>query len=281
MPQDGILTNIGAVQDALRIYGKVVRKEADLAIRSKMGDIALRAAKNTYFKDKEAIKSELANLPITKNSGVTRKGNGQWVGLYKLINWERKNKGLRPLGNSKNRVVGSTMRGISYYNPIKGTTVTRYRLVQKKKRNKGAENYMDGKTKKFMNARAKSSRLLRIGWIRAAKFFGKSPSRGDFGDFAVARISGDFYGTASVKHFAESLIEYVMTNTAGRFDTRYKRPGSSVTRQRSSSDQERASKIIERGLNLGVQEVFADIMKYFESRMPRVRAAMAQINKLK
>ena len=140
---------------------------------------------------------------------------------------------------------------------------------------------MDGQTKTFMNARARSSKLLRLGWARAAKYFGKNPNRGDFGDFAVSRISGDFYGTASVKHFAESLIEYVMTNSAGRFDTRYKKPGSTVTRQRSASDQEKATKVIERGLNLGLQEAFADIMKYFESRMPRVRAAMAQINKLK
>ena len=107
MAQDGILTNIGAIQDALRVYGLVVKKEADLAIRSKMADIAFFAAKNTKFRDRAVIRSEISNLPITKDGGKKRYGNTQYVGQYKLINWERKLKGLATLGNSKFRKIKS------------------------------------------------------------------------------------------------------------------------------------------------------------------------------
>ena len=70
MAQDGILTNISAIQDALRVYGLVVKKEADLAIRNKMADIAFAAAKNTKFRDRAVIRSEISNLPITKDGGI-------------------------------------------------------------------------------------------------------------------------------------------------------------------------------------------------------------------
>lgn len=282
MAQSGILTNIQAVQDALRVYGKVVRIEADKAIRNKMADIAFAAAKNTKFADRAAIRAELSTLPNTKDGGRKRYGNTQYVGQYKLINWERKLKGLPTLGNSKFRKVTNyrTRPGQIFAEEKTRKTRARSRLA-----GLGVQSNiyaMDGKYKTFIKAREESSKFLRIGWARAAEFFGKPFRRGrDFGPKTQARISGEAYGRADIKAFGGDLTEYSMSNYAGRFDIRRRKVGQTVAPERSSQDQDRAAAIIERGLNLGLQEVFADIMKYFESRMPRVRAAMAQINKLK
>jgi hypothetical protein len=293
MAQDGILTNISAVQDALRVYGLVVKKEADLAIRNKMADIAFAAAKNTKFRDRAVIRSEISNLPITKDGGKKRYGNTQYVGQYKLINWERKQKGLDTLGNSRSRVVGTKIKVISGYNPISGNVFTRYITKQQRRANKPRQigpaamnnkvgRFMDGKYRSFIKAREESSKFLRIGWARAAEFFGKPFKKGrDFGPKTIARISGELYGGAEVKKFGGDLTEYAISNQAGRYDVRRRKVGQQTAPERSSQDQERAAAVIEQGLNLGLQEALADILKYFETRMPRVRAAMAQINKFK
>jgi len=282
MAQDGILTNISAIQDALRVYGLVVKKEADLAIRNKMADIAFAAAKNTKFRDRAVIRSEISNLPITKDGGKKRYGNTQYVGQYKLINWERKLKGLATLGNSK-------FRKIKSYITRPGSMVAEERTRKTKLKSRLAglgvkSNYyaMDGKYRSFIKAREESSKFLRIGWARAAEFFGKPFKRGrDFGPKTIARISGELYGGAEVKQFGGDLTEYAMSNQAGRYDIRRRKVGQQTAPERSSQDQERAAAVIEQGLNLGLQEALADILKYFETRMPRVRAAMAQINKFK
>lgn len=282
MAQSGILTNIQAVQDALRVYGKVVRIESDKAIRNKMADIAFAAAKNTKFADRAAIRAEISTLPNTKDGGRKRYGNTQYVGQYKLINWERKQKGLPTLGNSKFRKV-TTYR--TRPGQIFAEEKTRKTRVRSRLAGLGVQSNiyaMDGKYKTFIKAREESSKFLRIGWARAAEFFGKPFKRGrDFGPKTQARISGEAYGNAHVKEFGGDLTEYAMSNYAGRYDVRRRKVGQSVAPERSSQDQAKAAAIIERGLNHGLQEVFADIMKYFETRMPRVRAAMAQINKLK
>lgn len=281
MAQDGILTNIEALQDALRVYGLVVKKEADLAIRSKMADLAFAAAKNTKYAERSSIRSQISNLPITKDGGNNRKGKTQFVGLYKLMNWERKIKGLRPLGNSRFR------RETKYITrpgamTIEEKIIRRRNKVHAKGPSMPSSNFMDGKYKMYLKKREESSKFLRIGWARAAEFFGKPFKRGrDFGPKTQARISGEAYGAASVKAFSGDLAEYAMSNYAGRFDVRRRKIGQSLAPERSSQDQERAAAIIENGLNLGIQEVFADIIKYFETRMPRVEAAMRQINKLR
>jgi len=281
MAQDGILTNIDALQDALRVYGLVVKKEADLAIRSKMADLAFAAAKNTKYAERASIRSQLSNLPITKDGANNRTGKTQYVGLYKLMNWERKIKGLRPLGNSR-------FRKATQYIARPGSMTIEERIIRRRNKvhAKGpsmpSSNFMDGKYKMYLKKREESSKFLRIGWARAAEFFGKPFRRGrDFGPKTQARISGEAYGAASVKQVGGDLTEYAMSNYAGRFDVRYRRVGETNAPMRSSRDQERAATIIEAGFNLGLQEVFADITKYFETRMPRVEAAIARINKLR
>lgn len=282
MAQDGILTNISAIQDALRVYGLVVKKEADLAIRNKMADIAFAAAKNTKFRDRAVIRSEISNLPITKDGGKKRYGNTQYVGQYKLMNWERKLKGLATLGNSKFRKVKSYVTRPGSMVAEERTRKTRLKSRLAKLGVKSNYYAMDGKYRSFIKAREESSKFLRIGWARAAEFFGKPFKRGrDFGPKTIARISGEIYGGAEVKQFGGDLTEYAISNQAGRYDIRRRKVGQQTAPERSSQDQERAAAVIEQGLNLGLQEALADILKYFETRMPRVRAAMAQINKFK
>lgn len=274
MAQSGILTNIDAVKNAINLYKEVSRKDADVAFRSKMADIAFRASENTIYATKEAIRAEISNLPITKDGGKKRYGNSQYVGQYKLINWERKLKGLPALGGSKYR-----FKNLSKPNSM----VYEEKRVRNKSRlaGLGTNLFMDGKYKSFIQSRVRSAKFIRAAWGVAAEFFGKPFSRGDFGPAARARFSGLQYGGASVKPISPNITEYAMFNGAGRYDTRRKRPGSRTAPERSSQDQEKAAKIIEAGLDKGISEVLADITKYFETRQKRVLAAIRVLNKLK
>lgn len=250
----GIKTNIEAVIKAIDDYKGVVKKDADVAARKKMGDIAFRAAKNTAYTSKEIIRSEISNLPITKDNGRKRYGNTQYVGQYKLINWERKNKGLRPLGGSKFRKVniGGKIQKLKNRVIAKGPSMP-------------ASNFMDGKYKKFIQTRVRSIKFLRAAWGVAASFFKKPFERGDFGPEALSRFSGKAYGGARITPQGENMVEYMMFNGAGRFDTRFK-----PVRERSAQDQERAAKIIEEGLNRGAIEVLNDIHDYFEKNTTKI-----------
>ena len=268
----GVQTNIDAVKNALKLYGLVVKKDADIAIKKKMGDIAFQAAANTYYGEKEKLRAEISGLPITKDGGRKRYGNTQYVGQYKLINWERKQKGLLPLGNSKfRRVANKQGKFVKKRNVVRATLGPSLR----------ANPFMDGKYKSFIQSRIRSIKFIRAAWGVAAQFFGKSFSRGDFGPNALARFSGLQYGGAEIKPIGDSITEYSMFNGAGRFDTRRKKIGQQTAPERSSADQERAAKIIEDGLNKGIQAVIADITQYFEGRARRLQQAIRVLNKTK
>ena len=280
-----IVNNIDAVKEAIKIYGLMVKGDADKAIRKKMGDIAFEAAANTYHTEKEKIRSQISSLPITKDGGRKRYGNTQYVGQYKLINWERKQKGLLPLGGSKFRKTGYR-RKITLDEDREVTSVD-YVAIKKRNMVRGggpslrANPFMDGKYKSFIQSRIRSIKFIRAAWGVAAKFFGKSFSRGDFGPNALARFSGKSYGGADIKPIGENITEYSMFNGAGRFDTRKRKFGQQSAPERLSADQERAAKIIEDGLNKGVQSVLADITKYFEERARRLQQALRVLNKFK
>lgn len=270
MKQNGLLTNINAVQDALRIYGHMVRTDADVGIRKKMADIAFRASENTYFTTKEKIYNQIANLPIRKDS-QKRYGSTQYVGQYKLINWERKNRGLPTLGGSKFRMINTSKPNSMVYSERKTRVGSRLAGLGVK-----SNIYaMDGKYKSFRQARARSIKFIRAAWGVAAAFFGKPFTKGDFGPGALARFSGLAYGGAEVKKVGDTLIEYIAFNGAGKYDTRFNPP-----RLRSSSSQERAAKVIEDGLNKGIQFVLKDLTIYFEQRAKRYLDALKVINKL-
>jgi hypothetical protein len=280
MATAGIVNNIEAVKEAIKIYGLMVKGDADKAIRKKMGDIAFQAAANTYHGEKEKLRSEISSLPITKDGGRKRYGNTQYVGQYKLINWERKQKGLLPLGNSK-------FRKVSKYTTRPGSMSVEEKIIKRRNQVRAggpslrANPFMDGKYKSFIQSRIRSIKFIRAAWGVAAQFFGKSFSRGDFGPNALARFSGKQYGGAEVKPIGDNITEYSMFNGAGRFDTRKRKVGQQTAPERPSGDQERAAKIIEDGLNKGVQAVIADITQYFETRAGRLQQALRVLNKFK
>jgi hypothetical protein len=261
----GIKTNMEAVIKAIEDYKQVVSKDADEAARKKMGDIAFRAAKNTAYTSKEIIRSEISNLPITKDGGKKRYGNTKYVGQYKLINWERKLRGLRPLGNSRFRKIAADGK----IKKIKN-------IVHAKGPSMSASNFMDGKYKKFIQARIRSIKFLRAAWGVAAAFFKKPFERGDFGPESLSRFSGKAYGGARVTSQGDDKIEYSMFNGAGQFDTRRK-----PAIPRSAQDQERAAKIIEDGLNAGLSEVLNDIHLYFEKNTTKIDKISRNLNTFK
>lgn len=233
------MTNIPELQDWLKAY--VTKRNAAVydSVKKKMADIAYNAWRFTYYSDPSTIRSKLSNLPITKDT-KKRTGATNWVGLYKLINWERKNKGLNALGGTS----------------PKGKKIRRVRQTRPQGK------YMDGKTKGFLKARAQSARWLRLGWMAALKSLGQSNFRGQNwggGESATLdRITGKAYGGGStIKPMGPGNTEFVIYNGVGVFDHRY-----NPIKQRSESDVARARAIQEEGLNKAVAFVIKDIAKY-------------------
>lgn len=114
------------------------------AINEKMTNIALKSAKFTEPTTSKSaassrLKHQLTSLPITKDGGKKRSGDTRFVGLYKLMNWQRKNSNLPPVGG------------------------------------KFGKNKATGFSKRFVNSRANSARWIRIGWLHAAKAFKTKP----------------------------------------------------------------------------------------------------------
>jgi hypothetical protein len=287
MATAGIQTNIEAVKEAIRLYGLMVKKDADIATRKKMGDIAFQAGANTYHTEKDKLRAEISSLPITKDGGRKRYGNTQYVGQYKLINWERKQKGLLPLGNSRTRGTGIFTRKVKKDEDGEITSVS---YVERKRKNRiratlgpslRANPFMDGKYKSFIQSRVRSIKFIRAAWGVAAQFFGKPFTRGDFGPGALARFSGLQYGGGDIKPIGENITEYSMFNGAGRYDTRKRPIGSQQAPERSSGDQEKAARIIEDGLNKGIQAVISDITQYFEQRAKRLQYVLRNLNRVK
>ena len=271
----GIKTNIDAVKEALRVYGLVVRKDADKEVRLKIADIAWRASEATYFSPKGKVRAEISNLPITKDGGKKRYGDTQYVGQYKLMNWERKLKGLPTLGGGKFRNINTTRPNSLVY------TEKRKKLGGKLSGLGVKGNYynMLGKYKAFIKHREDSTKFIRAAWAPAAEFFGKPFQRGrDFGPKAISRFTGKMYG-GEVKSYGGDLTEYSMFNGAGKFDIRRKKPNSQTAPERSSADQARARGIIEVALEIGARKVLDGLTRYFEGRAQRFQRAMRVLNK--
>lgn len=282
MATSGITSNIDAVKDALKVYGLVVRKDADAETKKKMASIAYEAARFTPFGEKGALRSEISNLPIIKDGGKKRYGNSQYVGQYKLINWQRKLAGLLPVGGSK-------FRKVKQYKVRPGALSVEEREIKRRNRVRAtlgpslrANPFMDGKYKAFIAKRIRSIKFIRAAWSVAAVAFGGKPfSRGDFGPNALARFSGLAYGGGDVKPIGPDITEYSIFNGAGKYDTRKAIKGVQSAPERSSQDQERAAKIIEEALNKGLEAVLADITKYFETRAERYQKAIRVLNRFK
>jgi hypothetical protein len=257
--EGGIVSNYSQVQQALEAYVKVRNQAVFDSVKEKMANIAFKAAQNTYFAPRDKIRSELSNLPITKDNGRKRTGNTQYVGQYKLINWQRKNMGLIPLGGTKKMVVGMKITKKKYFNKgltdFDKETVYKFKPIigSKTPRNtgpsRGASRFMDGKSKKFITYRAKGSKFLRIGWAAAAAALGKPFEKGDFGSATIERLTGKAYGGgANITNLAPGSNRFEIYNGAGVFDLRRK-----GTPMRSSSDIARAREKQKAGLMKGIE----------------------------
>jgi hypothetical protein len=224
------------------------------SVKEKMANIAFKASQNTYFSPREQIKNNLSTLPITKDNGRNRTGNTQFVGLYKLINWQRKNMGLYPLGNSRVRKV----KVLASRGPSASTRIVKKQNIPRNTGpSAGLNRFMDGKYKSFIQARARGSKFLRIGWACAAAMLGKPFGRGDFGPATLERLSGKAYGGgATITKLAPGSTEFKIWNGAGVFDLRFK-----GTPMRNSNDIARARAIQEAGLMAGIQ---AEIKSMYE-----------------
>jgi len=241
----GIVSNVADFQDALKEYVRVRNKSTYDSVLEKMQNIAYKAAQNTQFSDRDKIRASIASLP-NKGDTKARSGSSQYVGQYKLINWQRKLIGLPTLGGSGRRT--------KYITPPGGMVV-----IEKKKKNKsragglGVNYFMDGKYKAFNNARSKGSKWLRIGWALAAEKLGKPFGRGDFGPATKSRLSGRAYGGgADIKQLGEGKYEFMIYNGVGIFDHRYKKPGGGALPIRSANDISRARAIQEQGLRMAL-----------------------------
>lgn len=281
MATAGIVNNIEAVREAIRLYGERLKRDVHEETKKKMADIAYRSAEATPFGDKDRLRAEISNLPITKDGGKRRYGNTQYVGQYKLINWERKLKGLKTLGNGKFKRVKS-------YVARPGSMVAEEKITKRRTKSSLAglgitSNIyaMDGKYKKFTQSRVRSIKFIRAAWGVAAAFFSKGFKRGEFGPETLARFSGKQYGGGDIKQVGDSLAEYSIFNNAGRYDTRYKKRGQDTAPERSAADQSRAENIIETALQKGIQAVLVDITQYFEKRAARFQSEIRILNKFK
>jgi hypothetical protein len=250
--EGGIVSNYEQVQQALEAYVKVRNQAVFDSVKEKMADIAFKAAQNTRFTERGDIRAEISNLPITKDNGRKRTGNTQYVGQYKLINWQRKNMGLYPLGNSRVRKV----RVLASKGPSASTKIVKKQNIPRNTGpSAGLARFMDGKYKGFLQARTRSSKFLRIGWACAAAALGKPFGKGDFGSATLERLSGKAYGGgATITKLAPGSSRFEIYNGTGVFDLRYK-----GTPMRSPSDIARARAVQEAGLMAGIQAEIASM----------------------
>jgi hypothetical protein len=252
--EGGIVSNYPQVQQALQAYVMVRNQAVYDSVKEKMANIAFKAAQNTYFAPRDKIRAEISGLPITKDNGRKRTGNTQYVGQYKLMNWQRKNMGLDPLGNSSTRKV----RVLASRGPSASTKIVKKQNIPRNTGpSAGVSRFMDGKYKGFLQARARGSKFLRIGWACAAAALGKPFGRGDFGSATLERLSGKAYGGgANITKLAPGSNRFEIYNGAGVFDLRYK-----GTPMRSTNDIARARAVQEAGLMQGLQ---AEIKSMYE-----------------
>lgn len=250
----GIVSNYPQVQQALQAYVMVRNQAIYDSVKEKMANIAFKAAENTRFAPREEIRAKISGLPITKDNGRKRSGNTQYVGQYKLINWQRKNMGLYPLGNSRVRKV----KVLASRGPSASTRIVKKQNIPRNTGpSAGLNRFMDGKYKSFLQARARGSKFLRIGWACAAAALGKPFNKGDFGPATLERLSGKAYGGgANITKLAPGSNRFEIYNGAGVFDLRYK-----GTPMRSTNDIARARAVQEAGLKQGLQ---AEIKSMYE-----------------
>lgn len=258
--QSGITSNWPQVKQALDAYVKVRNQSTYDSVLEKMRGIAFKAAQYTEFSPREKIAASLQNLP---NVGPTS-GNSKWVGLYKVINWQRKLTGQPALGGGRPRIQRKIIKG----------GILPVELKKKARGNK--ELRMAGKTKGFIKRRAFSSKWLRIGWALASEKLGKPFTKGDFGPATMARLSGQKYGGgADIKINGAGKFQFEIFNGVGVFDHRYRPPGrvadfGGKLPIRPANQIANARAIQERGLKRGVVEEIKNMAQIIISRTSKI-----------
>jgi len=270
----GIVSNVPEFQKALQEY--VRKRNATIydSVLKKMQNVALKAMQYTEFSPPEKIRTSISNIP---NKGP-KTGNSQYVGQYKVINWERKIKGMQPVG-------GSRFRKVTKYITRPGQIFVSEKTIKRRNQprqfgpanvNRKVGFFMDGKYKKFIQSRQRGSKWLRVGWALAAKLLGVPParlSRGDFGPETMERLSGKAYGGgAEIKRIGAGTFEFAIFNGVGVFDHRFRPPGkvSSFTGKlpiRPSNQIAQARAIQDRALKAAVTEEIKDMASYTGSRI--------------
>jgi hypothetical protein len=259
--QSGITSNYPQVKQALDAYVKVRNKSTYASVLEKMQNIAFKAAQNTAFSERSTIANSILNLP-NKGPG----GTGKYVGMYKLINWERKLSGRQPLGGGRPRIRRSILPGGILPVEIKGKA----KFADKSKK-------MAGKSKGFIQARARGSKWLRIGWALASEKLGKPFGRGDFGPATMARLSGQKYGGgATIQINGAGKYEFEIFNGVGVFDHRFRDKRQKVADfagklpLRPSPDVARARAIQQAGLVQGLTAELASMARLIISRTSKI-----------
>jgi len=264
----GIVSNIPELQAWLKEYVKVRNATVYESVLEKMINIAKKAWKNTYRSDSAKIKSSLSNLPITKEAGGINRKNPQYVGLYKLMNWERKRKGLPVLGNTSKKIVGAKISK-KVTRDWGGGTYPEKTTTYKVKKIYGTRNgnFMDGKYKNYLRYRAQSVNWLALGWRAALASLGVYKTKGkDWGggpEATLQRIMNRPDGGGSqIKKFSPSNTEFMIYNGVGVYDARNKKPYPT----RSDSDIAKARAFQQAGLNIAIQEEIENMAELIASR---------------
>lgn len=253
--QSGITSNWPQVQQALDAYVKVRNQSTYASVLEKMQGIAFKAAQYTEFSPREKIAANLQNLP---NVGSTT-GGSKWVGLYKVINWQRKLTGQPALGGGRPRIQRKIIKG----------GILPVELKKKARGNK--ELRMAGKTKGFIKRRADSSKWLRIGWALASEKLGKPFTKGDFGPATMARLSGQKYGGgADIKINGAGKFQFEIFNGVGVFDHRYMTKETVKLPIRPANQIANARAIQERGLKRGVVEEIKNMAQIIIARTSKI-----------
>jgi len=259
--KSGITSNVPQLRQALDAYVKVRNQSTYASILEKMQNIAYKAAENTAFSERANIANSIVNLP---NRG--QGGTGKYVGMYKLINWERKLSGRQPLGGGRPRTRFIVKPGAMSVIEKK----TRAKYIDKNKK-------MAGKWRGFVKARQQGSKWLRIGWALASSKLGKPFGRGDFGPATLARLSGQKYGGgASIKVNGAGKFEFEIFNGVGVFDHRFRDKSQKVADFsgklpiRPSSDIERARAIQQAGLTKAINAEIKSMAKIIIQRTAKI-----------
>lgn len=254
--------------DVLKLYVLAQRKELADSINHIAKNVAFRASQFTEPSGSKSaamakIKSSLENLPITKDNGRKRTGNTRLVGVMKLMNWQRKNSGLKPVGGGKFKKTGTFRRVVKRDEDGEITSIS-YR-ESRKRIGKGGTLFADGKLRKFLNRRAAGAKFTKIGWLASVDKFTKgSASTRDGFSSRTANLVGD-----AKLAVPGPVVEALTINRAGQFDVRFKpaRTSGVNTPGRMTSG---AIRIGTPALVKAIEFVRKDMIAYIVPRLQRI-----------